>query len=129
MLFRDGLYGFMVVIAVMGCEFLVKLFYAEPAGLSLEQHTQYINQGYLYTALPAALVTFLLAGLLKTKNIDAALQRSIIWTVMVALTYAIVGLVNHNFIVLFTNRGIFALLFCIFCGPMLYAAIKHRKAY
>ncbi len=127
MILKDCLYGLLVVIAVMGCEYGVTLYYGKPVGLSPEQYTQYVNMVFLLTALPAALMTFLLTGLLKTKSKEAALQRSVIWSIMVALLYVIISLGNNHFLMFFGNRGIYALLFCVFNGPIVYAIIKRLE--
>lgn len=126
-LYKDCLYGLLVLIAIMICNFLLISHYGDPAGLSSEQYVQYMNKQFLLTALPAALVTFLLTGLLQTKTKEAALQHSIIWTIIVALYYIITCLVNNTFLLIIANRGIYALLFCIFTGPILYALIMRLE--
>lgn len=125
--FRDFLFGLIVFIVIMLCEFTVTLPFGDPWELSPKNYSQFINKEFLCTALPAGIVTFLFAALLKTKSKAEALKRSGLWTAMIGFLYLIIGIGNDNYRVLFGNAGMYILLACAFAGPNLYAKIKHLK--
>jgi hypothetical protein len=124
---KDCLYGLLVVAAVLGCEHLAASYLAQPPAPGSEQYAHYLNQKLLSTAVPSAVVTFIMTGLLRTKSKEAALQRGTVWTVMVALVYVTRALVTHQIPLFFGDRGVYALLLCVFTGPNLYAVIRRLE--
>jgi hypothetical protein len=116
----DIAFGFLAIMVITIFEFLVTLPFGEPT----IDHSSSINLELLLTALPAALTTFVLAWLLKTKRISDSLRRAIIWTMMLALSYVVIGLGNNNFSEIFVTLGIYVLLVSALAGPLIYAKIK-----
>lgn len=123
----DVLFGIIAIIIVTIFEFLVTIPFGEPGEQIPGGASSFINRELLLTALPAAITTFLLAWLLKTKVKSDSLRRAIIWTLMLALYYIFVGLGNNNLSEIFLNVGIYILLCCAFVGPIVYAKIKHLQ--
>lgn len=124
---KDIIYGILVLMALIICRNLLVSHFGSPAGLSTEQYVQYTNRQFLLMAIPAAVLTFVTTALLRTKTKEAALQNSITWTLMVAVFYIITSLADDKFGLLFTNRGIYALLLSVFIGPVLYAQVRRLE--
>jgi hypothetical protein len=123
----DILFGLVAIIVVTIFEFLVTLPFGEPGELKPNGYSSFINRELLLTALPAALTTFILAMLLKTKSMSDSLRRSIIWTTMLVLSFVLIGLGNNNLPEIFSTVGIYVLLACTFAGPIIYAKIRHLE--
>ena len=123
-IFTDFLIGILVFLAVMTSEFLVTLPFGQPENLE-EEYLRYVNTEFLLTSLPALLITFIFSWAFQTKDTTSALQRSIIWTAVLALIYLLIGIGNSNLRILFGSFGIYCLLACAFIGPYLYAKVKH----
>lgn len=123
----DILFGIFTIIVVTIFEFLVTLPFGNPGELSKEGYSYLVNREFLLTALPAAVVTFMFAWLLKTKHKSDSIRRAFIWTIMVALYYVLIGLGNNNLQELFITIGIYVMLVCTFAGPIIYAKIKHLR--
>jgi hypothetical protein len=83
-----------------------------------------MNREFLLTALPAGIVTFIFTWLLKTKHKADSKRKAVIWAVILALYYVIIGLGNGNLLEIFSTLGIYILLACAFIGPVAYAIIK-----
>lgn len=124
---KDILFGFVVLLTIILMEFIVTI----PFGLTGEEMTSaefsaIMNREFLLTAIPAAVVTFIFAAVRKTRTQAEALQRSIIWTLMVFLMYFLMGMGNNNLGEIFSTPGIYVLLAATFAGPLIYARINHR---
>lgn len=115
--------GILVIIVVTIFEFLVTL----PFGESLENRAGSINLELLLTAIPALLVNFTIAWLARVGDKSSAMRKSIIWTACLVIYYALIGLGNNNFTLIFGSIGVYVLLICSFAGPLLYAQIKKLK--
>lgn len=123
---KDALFGLLVIIAVTILEFIVTIPFGEPAQqITDEVWTEIINRELLLTAIPAALTTFAFTGFMKTKSKEDAIRRGIIWTIMMALNYAFIGIGNNNFKLIFGGIGIYILLVCTFIGPVIFTKVKH----
>lgn len=120
----DVVFGFLTVIAVMICEFIVTLPFGQPENRNADQYFWLVNSEFLLTSLPALLTTFLFARLLKSKDIPSVLRRSTIWTAILALNYFVIGIGNANLKTIFGGIGIYCLLGCAFMGPVLYGKTK-----
>ncbi len=123
----DILFGILTVICVTVFEFLVTLPFGEPGELSPEGYSSFMNREFLLTALPAGIVTFIFIWLLKTKHKADSMRKAVIWTLILALYYVIIGLGNGNLFEIFSTVGIYILLACAFAGPVAYAIIKRLK--
>ena len=121
----DILFGLFAVIIVTIFEFLVTLPFGDPGNLSSDGYSSFINRELLLTALPAVLTTFFLTRLLKTKSMSDALRRAIVWTIILTLSFILIGIGNENLLEIFVTPGIYVLLACAFAGPIVYAKIKH----
>jgi len=123
---KDALFGMLVFVAVMACEFIVTLPFGEIAYESgrSEWATQ-INREFLVTALPAVLITFAFSFLLKTKSRKEAIRRGTIWSGTFVLLYIVIGIGNHDLDLIFGTVGVYVLLACVFSGPVLYSAMRH----
>ncbi|SHJ10858.1 hypothetical protein [Parasporobacterium paucivorans] len=126
---KEILFGILIFIIIMILEFLVTLPFGEAGveNMSHEQLRPHLNREFLLTALPAGIVTFLFAWLLKTDTRASAVRRSCVWIVIALVLYLLMGIGNSNLDVLFTNFGMYVLLICIFLGPLVFAAIKRLK--
>ncbi len=123
----DILFGIVTIIIVTIFEYLVTLPFGKPGELNDGGYSHIINLEFLLTALPAAIVTFIFAWLLKTKRKSDSMRRAIVWTAMLALYYVLIGLGNNNLPELFLTIGIYVMLICAFAGPIIYARIKHLR--
>lgn len=123
----DILFGFATIIVVTIFEFLVTLPFGEPGELSSEGYSSFINRELLLTALPAALITFILTWLLRTTTTFDSLRRAIVWTTMLALSFVFIGLGNDNLPEIFVTIGIYVLLASTFAGPIVYSKVKRLR--
>lgn len=121
---KDFLYGILVVIVITVFEFLVTLPFGDPWELRPVEYFRYINRELLLTALPAGIVTFMFAWILKTEGKSGALRRALVWSIVIFLNYMIIGIGNNNFWEIFGTIGIYVLLICAYLGPIVYAKIK-----
>lgn len=121
---NDALLGLLAIIGITIFEFILTIPFGEP---NPDTITKFINFELLLTAVPAILVTFLLAWLFKTKSKSEALNRSITWTIVVAIWYLVVALGNDNFKNVFGQIGIYVLLFGCFLGPMILWKVRGLK--
>lgn len=126
-LIMDVLFGVVVLVAIVLMEFLVTIPFGYYVEGGQESFQQVMNREFLLTALPATLVTFVFAMLLKTETLADAVRRGVIWTLIVGLYFFGVGIGNGNFMEMFGTLGIYVLLLCTFLGPIVYAKIKLRK--
>ncbi|HSN94406.1 MAG TPA: hypothetical protein VLR89_05025 [Anaerolineaceae bacterium] len=122
---KDLLFGVLIVVVTLIFEFIVTLPFAEVASESDRARWGFlINRELLLTALPAALITFTFAWLLKTKSRKDALRRGIIWTGILATYYVLISIGNKSFDLMFGNIGVYALLGCAFAGTVVYSFFK-----
>ena len=124
---KDVLFGILIIILITLAEFIVTLPFGTPGDVDSAGLATFINRELLLTALPAGLITFAFAHLLKTNTRQAALRRSIIWMVMLLLDFLMIGIGNQNLEEIFGTAGIYALLACAFAGPLVYSWLKSRK--
>ncbi|MEQ8153697.1 MAG: hypothetical protein ABRQ25_02210 [Clostridiaceae bacterium] len=123
---KNTLWGILIVILILILEYLVTI----PFGVEAPAEgtaARFINHEMLLTALPAGLVTFAAAWLLKTKSRSAAFARSVIWTLVLIIFYLSVSAGNYGVKATFGGIGIYVLLACAFAGPIIFAKIKHLK--
>ena len=123
----DVLLGILTIVLTNILEFMVTLPFGEPGGVTDGDLSKFLNREFLLIAIPAGLTTFSLTWLLKTKSQSDAKRRSVVWTILLALSYALVGLGNGNLKAIISTVGIYVLLACVFVGPLVYAKIKHLK--
>ncbi|MDD4876996.1 MAG: hypothetical protein PHQ86_07725 [Dehalococcoidales bacterium] len=123
----DILFGIFTMIVVTTFEFSVTLPFGDPGELDKGGYSYFINLEFLLTALPAAIVTFMFTWLLKTKHKSDSVRRAIVWTIMVALYYVLIGLGNDNLTELFLTIGIYVMLVYTFADPIIYAKIKYLR--
>jgi hypothetical protein len=116
------LIGLLTIILVTILEFLVTLPFGEP---NPDTIARFVNIELLLTALPAALVTYVLAWLFRTKSKSQAMHRSVIWTLVLGLWYLVIGLGNDTFGDIFGQLGIYVLLICSFAGPLIFSKVKN----
>lgn len=122
---KDILFGVLIIVIVLFFEFIVTLPFSEIASESDRARWAFlINRELLLTALPAALTTFVLAWLLKTKSRKDALRRGIIWTGILSLFFVLIGIANSTADLMFGSLGVYVLLVCAFAGPVLYSIFK-----
>jgi len=124
---KDILYGFLIVVVITLCEFLVTIPFGLPDLNSRAELVEFMSREFLLTSLPALFVTYGFAWLLKTKTMKEAIQRSVIWTAMVLLNFVIIGLGNNNLTEIFGSYGIVVLLVCTFVGPILFVRLNIMK--
>ena len=117
----------LIVIIITILELLVTLPFGRPGELDSKEYSQFVNRELLLTTLPAFVVTFLFAWLLKTRGMSGAIRRSSIWTIIILINYLLIGIGNNNITIIFSTLGIYMLLLGAFLGPMGYAKIKHLE--
>jgi hypothetical protein len=121
---KEVLLGFAVIIAITLMEFIVTIPFGIPGDVTDDVWKQVINRELLLTAIPAGVVTFLFAWILRTKSRAEALRKGAIWTAMLCVNYAVIGLGNDNFGLIFGSLGVYVLLVGAFAGPQLFAVLK-----
>jgi len=124
---KDVLFGILIFMIIMILEFIVTLPFGvnDIESLSIEEFGALINQELLLVAIPAGIVTYLFAMLLKTATKQDAMRRSILWTGIIAIQYVSIGIGNDNIGIILSSLGFYAVVICAFAGPMIYAKIKH----
>jgi len=115
------LLGFLVFVLILACEAAVTLPFGEPQEGKL---AMYLTYEFLLTAIPAGLVTFIIALVTRTKTKAEAFSKSLIWTAVVAILYFVIAFFNNNIQFVFGNFAFYILLACAFVGPMIYAKSK-----
>ncbi len=125
---KDVLFGILIIIVTLISEFIVTISFTETASESDRARWAFlINRELLLTAVPAALITYTFARLLKTARRKDALRRGIIWTCILAMYYLLISIGNGSFDLMFGNIGIYALLGCSFLGTVIYSVLKHCR--
>lgn len=122
---KDILYGVLIIFVVMICELLVTLPFGSPPEAGALKG--FLNLEFALSAIPALLVTFGFAALLKTVEFGDAIRRSGVWTGLLVVNYLIVGFGNATAADIFLGFGIYLLLVCAFVGPLLWWRIKKQK--
>ena len=118
------LLGVAVIVVVTILEFLITLPFGDPGEPGSGNYSSYINRELLLTALPAGITTCLLTWILKVKSKKDLIAKSIIWTTMLSLYFALIGLGNSNFSDIFRTVGVYVLLSFSFIGPIAYGKVK-----
>lgn len=126
---RDVLFGILLMVLVMAAEVLVTVPLGPQGYEEADEDGKaaILNLELILTAMPAAVISFMLAFLLKTKERAEALRRGAVWALVVFLLYALIGAMNGNFGRIFSTYGIYLLLACVFVGPLLSAMIRSRR--
>lgn len=125
---KDLLFGVLIIVVTLVFEFIVTLPFVEVASESDRARWAFlINRELLLTALPAALITYTFAWLLKTKSRKDALCRGIIWTCILALYYILISIGNGCFDLMFGTIGVYVLLICAFAGTVIYSVLKRLR--
>lgn len=125
---KDVLFGVLIVVVTLIFEFIVTIPFTEIASESDRVRWAFlINRELLLTALPAALITYTFAWLLKTKIRRDALRRGTIWTCILALYYIFISIGNGSFNLMFGTIGVYILLVCAFAGPVIYFALQRLR--
>lgn len=125
---KDVLFGVLIVVVTLIFEFIVTIPFTEIASESDRVRWAFlINRELLLTALPAALITYTFAWLLKTKIRRDALRRGTIWTCILALYYIFISIGNGSFNLMFGTIGVYILLVCAFAGPVIYSALQRLR--
>ena len=123
---KDLLFGIVIVIEIfivlIILEIIILIQYVEP---SYETMYPTWDAEMLLTALIVLGTTYGLTGRLKTKSMAEALKRGLIWTCIITLSFILIGLRTDELGLYFERIGIYALLFCAFSGPVIYAKMKH----
>ncbi|MHB8962886.1 MAG: hypothetical protein ACYC5K_07000 [Saccharofermentanales bacterium] len=122
---KEILVGVLIIVVTLIFEFLVTIPFTEIASESDRVRWAFLlNRELLLTALPAALITFAFAWMLKTASRKDALRRGIIWAGILALYYALISIGSGIFGLMFGAIGVYVLLACAFAGPILYSFVK-----
>lgn len=112
---------------ISGILLLILFFLVEIAFLLIfgEQEDRFSSQmanagsEFLLIALPAGVLSFIISILFKQTNGRDIFRRSIIWTVIIALVYMVIGVVNGTAGVIFRSTGMYLMLILVFAGPLL----------
>ncbi len=127
---KDALFGVLIILVILTIELILTI----PFGVGIEQMevgtitlAEGVDRKLLSTALLAAITTFVFTLKLNTKNKADALRRGIIWTIIFALYFIIVGILDGYFGEIFGSTGFYVLLICTLAGPMVYAKVKPLK--
>lgn len=112
----EVLFGLVIIIVMMILELLVMLPFTGSDGKDM-------NLEFWLTALPAGIVTFLSAHLLRTASKREAVRKGCIWCGMVLLWYLLIGLLNDNLAVILSKSGFYAMLILALIGPFVYAIV------
>lgn len=124
---NNVLFGILIIILIAISEFIVTIPFGMPGDVNSADLAKIINRELLLTALPAGIITFAFAHLLKTNTRQSAIRRSIIWMVMILLNFLLIGIGNQNLAEIFGTAGLYALLACAFAGPLVYWWLTSRK--
>lgn len=122
-LIKEILSGLLIFVLIMVLEFAVTLPFGEPGGESGD-FVGRLNQEFLLTAIPAAILTYMAAMVMKVPTVVSAYRKSIIWTAVVLGLYTIIAVGNDNVGPIFGSYGFYLLLLGVFIGPILYAKFK-----
>ena len=125
---KDSLFGILILVFTLIFKFIVTIPFSEIASESdRARWALLINRELLFTALPAALITFTFSWLLKTATRRDVLHRGIIWTCVLALYYILISIGNRSFSLMFGNIGVYVLLASAFAGTAIYSVIKRLR--
>lgn len=120
---KDVLSGLLIFVLIMVLEFAVTLPFGEP-GVESGELAAYLNREFLLTAIPATILTYLAARVMKVTTLANAYRKSIIWTAVVLGLYTIIAVGNDNVGPIFGSYSFYLLLLGVFLGPILYAKFK-----
>jgi hypothetical protein len=126
-LFLDILLGFLLFIFIFVVEFSIMLIFGDPAGFEANQFSA-VSLEFLLISLPAGILSFLLALLIKTIKQADALRRGIVWAVEILFVYLAIGLLNNTAGVIFSSFGMYLMLVLVFSGPSFARSLRLKKS-
>lgn len=123
--------GLLLIVLVYLAEFLVTLPFPMTPDVTNADRAGWLVAEYALTALPAVILTFLAAWVLKLHAIKDAVLHSIVWTLMYAGVILLLSTLDAPDLsttkMLFSTPTIYLLFALYFLGPVLYASTLGKK--
>lgn len=115
----------LVIITVITLTVLITSMICTSMQSNMDARKHYVFAELMICVLPAGFASYLAAKLLGTDSRQQGLRRSIIWTVMVLLSFVLTSTLNSSFDIIFTTAAVYVLLVSVFTGPMIYVLMRH----
>jgi len=126
--FRMVLIGLLLYVVLLLLEAVATI----PLGMPAQNPESVLIWEFLIMAIPAGLVSFLAARMLRLGSRRDALLHAVVWTAMYAGVLRLISSLdafgNNNAGMLFGTPTIYLLFICYFLGPLLYARARHLPA-
>jgi len=122
---RMILVGLLLIVLVTVAEFLVTIPLGSPPEEANAEWLRMVDLELLLTALPAGLLTFLAAVLLKLPTRRDSLLHAAVWTGLYALSLLLVLRGNGILGIVLVRLPVYVLLAFHFLGPLVQARIRH----
>ncbi len=118
--------GFVLFAAVFIAELLVTLPLPMAASEDAEVIRQYLVWEFLLTAIPAGVLSYLAAKVLKLKEKPDLILASVIWTVIYLALMLVIAIGNQRTGLIFGNYAFYILVACFFAGPLVQLVRKSK---
>ena len=121
---KDILFGVLFGAVYIAIELLFHLCIVSKMTLS----SKLVCFGFVWMILPAFLIAFVFAWILKTNTFKDARLRGIIYASILFLYYLTFGLAAGMFLKIFGRFEIYALFIFTFLGPVCYVTIRKAES-
>lgn len=133
--------GLVIYLFVAACSVAIAFLFRDPfTSPGFGQQIDSINIEYLIACVPVLLITLAFAWISRTRTKAEAWQKSIVWTIIIALidiAFAVINSVDLGVFVqsslyeIFINTlacyGYYIVLAAAFAGPLFYARLKRLQ--
>lgn len=119
--FKTMLYGVIIYIAINLLMLAASIIFSTYEGAD---NTALVSINSLAAALPAGLIAFGLAALLKPATRKASFVTGLVWAGIQAALFFLIGLLNQTLPHIFGALGFYVLLVLVLAGPTVYGFVK-----
>lgn len=111
--------GLLLFAITLMVEMLVTLPFGAPTSEDPDIIRQLLVWEFLLSAIPAGLLTYAAARMMKLTEKSDLILASVVWTVIHVLLMLLIAVGNDRFNLIFGSYAFYVRLACIFIGPML----------
>jgi len=125
-IFKMFLVGIILIFVLLLVELIITLPFGMPAETSEEFLKSLIFWELLLSSIPACLLTFFAALILKLETRKDTWLCAFVWTaIYVSFNLLFSIFINHNFPNIFGSWSLYVLIVLYFSGSIIYGRVKH----
>jgi hypothetical protein len=117
-IFLTVLFGVINFVAIMMLMFVASIILRVPESTG---NTYLVSTNAIVAALPAGVIAFFLARVLKIAGIKAGLLSGAIWAGTQLVLFSLIGWANQTLPFIFSAFGFYVLIVFVFLGPVISA--------